>query len=254
MDVINKLVNMANMADTRLNRARQKYPASEYVNEMERRIVMMTTQYPGLIVHGIHGIQLTRSKSAWRQVPEAMAMVILQEVNAVGQMWQMEDRAREILDKLGVDKSPSNMVALIEGKFNQVVNHSDIWELAYEMRTKNQTLADLFGRLRGNAKRDWEMTPEEVEEILRRELLFGDFSGAATVQTGFNQRKSDRENAARALGRALSSNSDPDYLAQKFVDFASAEYGKTVNGVYQPADASKLTSDQMRAIITKFVK
>lgn len=259
MNFIKRIINMANMANTRLNRARAKYPASEYVNEMQSRMIAMTRLYPDLLTTGIHGIQLTRSKSKWMAVPPGMAEAILLEVNGVGQMWQMEDRARDILNRLGKDASDANMRAIIEGKFNFDMKENNIWDLAYEMRTTNQTLYDIFGELHGNGKESWKYSDAELEEIFRRELLFGEGEIKTGQQLpssyGLNQRKEEKNKAARAIGKEASrSNPDPEFLANQLYNYAAAQFGTTTNGKFTPADPTELTSEQMRSIIETFFK
>ncbi len=257
MDAIKRLTNMANMANTRLNRARAKYPASDYVNEMENRLINMTRLYPDLVVKGIHGIQLTRSKSKWKNVPPAMAEAILEEINGVGQMWVMEDKAREVLNMLGADASEENMRAIIEGAYNNNVSESAIWDLAYELRTQNQELYELFDKLHGNGVESWDNSYEVYTDMLRKILMNGDSGGGAQFPSsyGLNPRKEAKNKAARLIGKEASrSNPDPEFLASQLYNYAAAQYGTTKDGIYTPADPTTLTRQQMNSILKSFFK
>lgn len=252
-----QLAAAANRINSRLRRARLKYPNSSYVNEMERRIVLMTTG-TGLLNVTDAGVNLTRSKSKWAATPPMLAEAIVEEVLAVGNLVDVMDRAKEALDAMGVEHSEANMRAMIEGGFNDAVNANKIWEIAYDMRTQNQRLYDLFGEMHGKAMRDWDNDFDKYTDLLREAMLAPPEEQSKQPTTyGLNQRKEERTNAARAIGRALGdprTRDDPEALAQLFAQFGQADYGTTINGVYTPADYSSLTPDQIRGILKKFLK
>lgn len=256
MEAIKEIVNMANMINTRLNRARAKYPASVYTNEIANRIIKNTSGLSGLLVTGIHGIQLTRSKKAWSKIPEGQALALLMDIADVGQMWVMEDNARDTLNKLGVDDTPENLKAIIEGNFNAVVRRSNVWDLAYDMRTKNQDLYDLFEKLRGNRVEDWDRTAEEImRETILPALNFGDNTRLvknpnAPLTYGINERDEMKRSAARAFGREkFHGNNDPATLRSYAEQWGMAHFGRTQNGVFTPAT---LTQEQIDYAMHRF--
>lgn len=252
-----QLATAANRINSRLYRARKQFPQSAYVNEMERRIVLMTTG-TSLMTVGSQGVQLTRSKSKWAATPPMLAEAIIEEILAVGNLMEVVDRAKQALDAMGVEHSDSNLKAMIEGELNDQVDENKIWEIAYDMRTQNQALYDLFGEMRGKAMRDWNYDFSDYTDKLREAMLTEPVEDKVLPSSyGINQRKDDRSNAARAIGRALGNpqtRDDPETLARLFQQFGQADYGITIKGTFYPADYSKLTPDQVRAILQKFLK
>lgn len=246
----------ANRINSRLDKARNLFPNSNYVNEMERRIVLMTTG-TGVMNIGPSGVRLSRAKSKWANVPPALAEAIVEEILDVGLLSEVVDRAKQALDAMNVEQNNDNLKAMIEGDFNDSVNENKIWEIAYDMRTQNQALYDLFGEMRGKAMRDWDYDFSDYTQKLREAMLTEPTQDQLPSSYGINQRKTDRSNAARAIGRALGNpvtRDDPDTLARLFQQFGQADYGITKDGVFYPADYSQLTPEQIRGILRKFLK
>lgn len=264
----------ANRINSRLRRAKMRFPNSAYVNEMERRIAMMTTGYD-LINITDTGFNLTRSKQKWAAVPPALAEAITDEILAVGNLFVVTDHAKKLLqempgkpiknkygvtvDYMPVEPSEENIRALLEGTFNEEVTENKIWSLAYEMRTQNHALYDMFGEMHGKKMENWKHTFDEYSDMLREAMLNPDAAADETLPSsyGLNQRTEERSNAARAIGRALAdpaTRNDPDALARLFAKYGQADYGTTENGVYTPADYNKLSPDQIRGILRKFLK
>lgn len=246
----------ANRINSRLDKARKQFPNSNYVNEMERRIVLMTTG-TGVLNIGPAGVRLSRAKSKWAQVPTALAEAIVEEILDVGLLSDVVNRAKQALEAMDVEQNNDNLKAMIEGDFNDAVNENKIWEIAYDMRTQNQALYDLFGEMRGKAMRDWDYDFSDYTDKLREAMLTEPTQDPLPSSYGINQRKTDRSNAARAIGRALgnpATRDDPDTLARLFQQFGQADYGITRDGVFYPADYSQLTPDQIRGILRKFLK
>ncbi len=246
----------ANRINSRLDKARLQFPNSNYINEMERRIVLMTTG-TGVMNIGPSGVRLSRAKSKWANVPPALAEAIVEEILEVGLLSEVVDRAKQALDAMNVEQNNDNLKAMIEGDFNDSVNENKIWEIAYDMRTQNQALYDLFGEMRGKAMRDWDYDFSDYTQKLREAMLTEPTQDQLPSSYGINQRKTDRSNAARAIGRALgnpATRDDPDTLARLFQQFGQADYGITRDGVFYPADYSQLTPEQIRGILRKFLK
>lgn len=246
----------ANRINSRLDKARKHFPNSNYVNEMERRIVLMTTG-TGVLNIGPSGVRLSRAKSKWEQVPTALAEAIVEEILDVGLLSDVVNRAKQALDAMDVEQNNDNLKAMIEGDFNDAVNENKIWEIAYDMRTQNQALYDMFGEMRGKSMRDWDYDFSDYTDKLREAMLTEPTQDQLPSSYGINQRKTDRSNAARAIGRALgnpATRDDPDTLARLFQQFGQADYGITKDGVFYPADYSQLTPDQIRGILRKFLK
>lgn len=275
MQTPKQLAASANRINSRLRRARMRFPNSSYVNEMERRIAMMTTGYDLVYIADNGSINLTRSKQKWAAVPPALAEAITDEILAVGNLFEVTDQAKKLLqempgtpikDKYGktvdympVEPSEENIRALLEGTYNEEVTENKIWSLAYEMRTQNHALYDMFGEMHGKKMDNWKHTFEEYSDMLRESMLNPEAASEEQLPNsyGLNQRTEERSNAARAIGRALAdpaTRNDPEALARLFAKYGQADYGTTENGVYTPADYSKLTPDQIRGMLRKFLK
>lgn len=246
----------AQTINRRLKQARIKFPNSSFTNEIERRIISMTAGLDLVIVRNGE-IQLSRSAKKWAAVPEYRAQAIIDEIKALGTVKDLQDRAGMLLEYMGEDNTYKNQKALLEGQFNDEVKKNDVWEMAYDMRSQNQRLYDLFHEMRGVAERDWEHDRDEYTDILRDEILYGEMDDIQRPGYGLNVRKENLKNAARAIGRFVSqpgAKDDPEGLARLIQNFAQAEYGTTKNDVFYPADYSELTSDQVRSILRKFLK
>ena len=262
-----EMARAANTINSRLRRARERFPNSEYTNELERRVVMLTTN-TDLINITSDGVTLTRSKQRWAQAPEGFAEAILNDMLDLGNMStyltaKVDYIMDNSLDSHGkpIPITDENRRAFMEGVYNETVDKSKIWEIAYEMRTQNQELYDIFQELYGKKLPDnWDTgVGDEYTERIRKAMVYGTLDGEDRQKTyGLNQRKSEKDNAARAIGRYLGQpdpQSDPDTLARLFEQYGSAVYGTTGPGDnYMPADYTKLTPDQVRALLRKFLK
>ena len=80
-----EMTRAANTINSRLRRARERFPNSEYTNELERRVVMLTTN-TDLINITSEGVTLTRSKQRWAEAPAGFAEAILNDMLDLGNM------------------------------------------------------------------------------------------------------------------------------------------------------------------------
>lgn len=254
-------VRLANTINSRLRRALEKIPNSSYTNELQARIILMGGNF-GLLNMTDKGPMLTRSKSKWAEVPEGLAEGILLEIESLGTMSQYTSPFEQYMIENNIPVTKENLSAFIEGKFNNDVGKSEIWDMAYKMRTQNQDLYDYFQKMFGNKlPDDWksphgsgDRATEELRRIING-MAYDDRMRPSSY--GINQRKEELHQSARALGRALAqpdARDRPDELARLFEQFGQAQYGQTINGKYIPADYTKLSSDEIRSLLRKFLK